>query len=97
MTETEREFERELEIVCERVSSVLDDISEQLALLGEQMQKGFESGLKDLMKIARQSNNAVYEVGFKKPVKRRKLPPKAIIHQYNCEPKSVKRTARSDC
>lgn len=93
MTETEREFE----IVCERVSSVLDDISEQLALLGEQMQKGFESGLKDLMKIARQSNNAVYEVGFKKPVKRRKLPPKAIINRYNCEPKSVKRTARSDC
>lgn len=93
MTETEREFE----IVCERVSSVLDDISEQLALLGEQMQKGFESGLKDLMKIARQSNNAVYEVGFKKPVKHRKLPPKAIINRYNCEPKSVKRTARSDC
>lgn len=93
MTETEREFE----IVRERVSSVLDDISEQLALLGDQMQKGFESGLKDLMKIARQSNNAVYEVGFKKPVKRRKLPPKAIINRYNCEPKSVKGTARSDC
>lgn len=94
MTETERELEAFVEGVLQRTN----EISEQLVLLGEQLQKGFENGLKCLIEATQQIDNSqAYEVGFKKSAKHRKLPPKSTIHRYEREPKTIKRTARSDC
>lgn len=54
MTETERELEAFVEGVLQRAN----EISEQLVLLGEQLQKGFENGLKCLIEATQQIDNS---------------------------------------